>query len=68
MLPLIEDLQTHWEKKRDGSDGFECFAVYHAAIQDGLDKLKRYYNKFDKKPAYILTLGKLLQNLFIDGF
>lgn len=55
-LQLIEDLQDHWEKKRDGKTGYECFSVYRAAIQDGLDKLKKYYSKFDEKPAYVLAL------------
>jgi hypothetical protein len=59
VLPLIEDLQTHWEKKCDGAVGFEQFLVYWDAIQDGLDKVRKYYNKFDKKPAYILALSKL---------
>ena len=63
---MIEDLQTRWEKKRDGSDGFERFAMYRSAIQDGLDKLKKYYCKFDEKPAYILALGKLAWNLFVS--
>ena len=31
--------------------------MYRPAIQDGLDKLKKYYVKFDKKPAYILALS-----------
>ena len=57
VLPLIEELQTHWEKKHDGTAGFERFSAYHAAIQDGLDKLQKYYNKFDEKPAYILALS-----------
>jgi hypothetical protein len=56
-LPLIEELQTRWEKKRDGTAGFERFSAYRAAIQDGLDKLRKYYNKFDEKPAYILALS-----------
>ncbi|KAF8336706.1 hypothetical protein F5887DRAFT_891208, partial [Amanita rubescens] len=55
-LPLIEDLQDRWEKKCDGKTGYERFSLYRAAIQDGLDKLKKYYNKFDEKPAYILAL------------
>ena len=59
VLPLIEDLQSLWEKKCDGAAGFERFVVYRNAIQDGLDKLNKYYNKFDEKPAYILTLSKL---------
>ena len=57
-LPLIEDLQTQWEKKHDGKKDFEWFRVYRSAIQDGLDKLKKYYTKFDEKPAYILALSK----------
>jgi hypothetical protein len=59
VLPLIEDLQTLWEKKCDGAAGFKRFLVYKDAIQNGLDKLRKYYNKFDEKPAYILTLSKL---------
>ncbi|KAH9012617.1 hypothetical protein EDB83DRAFT_2233682, partial [Lactarius deliciosus] len=55
-LPLIEELQTKWEKKRDGAKGCERFAIYSTAIQDGLDKLRKYYCKFDEKPAYILAL------------
>ncbi|KAF8696454.1 hypothetical protein AX14_001593 [Amanita brunnescens Koide BX004] len=55
-LPLIEDLQTRWEKKRDGKAGFERFSTYRLAIQDGLNKLRKYYSKFDEKPAYILAL------------
>ncbi|KAF8067558.1 hypothetical protein FPV67DRAFT_1357976, partial [Lyophyllum atratum] len=51
-LPLIEDLQTAWENKlQDGR-----YAIYWAAIQDGLNKLKKYYCKFDDKPVYILAL------------
>ncbi|KAF8676686.1 hypothetical protein AX14_004846 [Amanita brunnescens Koide BX004] len=56
VLPLIEDLQTCWEKKQDSTRGVERFAIYRNAIQDGLDKLKKYYNQFDEKPAYILAL------------
>ena len=48
-----------WEKKRDGAVGFKWFVVYSNAIQNGLDKLSKYYNKFDKKPAYILALSQL---------
>ena len=56
-LPLIEELQTKWEKKCDGALGYERFTIYKEAIQDGLNKLHKYYCKFDEKPAYVLTLS-----------
>ena len=34
------------------------FFNYHPAINNSLDKLKKYYSHFDKKPSYILALGK----------
>jgi hypothetical protein len=34
--------------------------MYHDAINDGLEKLKKYYSRFDQKPSYILALGELL--------
>ena len=52
-LPAIEELQTAWEtkcKKRS-------FALYHDALNDGLNKVKKYYTRFDEKPAYIIALG-----------
>ena len=48
-LPVIENLQTAWEAK---------YAMYHDAINDGLEKLKKYYSHFDQKPIYILALGE----------
>jgi len=56
-VPLIEELQTRWEKKCDGAKGCERFSIYKVAIQDGLDKLCKYYCKFDEKPAYVLVLS-----------
>ena len=37
--------------------------MYHNTINDGLEKLKKYYTKFDEKPAYVLSLGKLTSGL-----
>ena len=54
-LPMIEELQTAWEAKC----GNPHFAMYQKAINDGLEKLNKYYLWFDEKPAYILALGKL---------
>lgn len=52
-LPAIEELQTAWESKHDTPR----FYIYKDVINDGLEKLKKYYSHFDKKPSYILTLG-----------
>ena len=54
-LPAIEQLQTAWEAKRDD----ERFAIYQDAITDGLEKIRKYYSCFDKKPSYVLALGRL---------
>jgi hypothetical protein len=52
-LPAIEELQTAWEEKHDKPR----YALYRAAINDGLTKLNKYYSRFDEKPSYILGLG-----------
>ncbi|KAF5382025.1 hypothetical protein D9615_004467 [Tricholomella constricta] len=51
-LPALEDLQTVWEAKRANPK----YHLYHTALQDGLDKLSKYYSKFDDKPWYILAI------------
>jgi hypothetical protein len=53
-LPTIEELQTAWESKRDKP----AFFKYREAINDGLDKINKYYSRFDEKPAFILALGE----------
>jgi len=53
-LPAFEELQTAWEAKLNSVEFFD----YHPAINNGLDKLKKYYLCFNKKPCYILALGK----------
>ena len=49
----MEELQTAWESK--------CrlirFALYKEAIERGLAKIGKYYNKLDDKPVYVLALG-----------
>ena len=54
---MIEDLQTAWEAKYNKP----AFSRYHDALKDGLDKIKKYYSRFDKKPAFILALGEFLR-------
>lgn len=53
-LPAIEELQTAWEARHDDSH----FVEYRDAITDRLQKLHKYYSRFDKKPSYLLALGK----------
>lgn len=36
----------------------ERYILYWDAIQDGLDKLKKYYSCFNQKPTFILALSK----------
>ena len=52
-IPALEELQTAWESKRDSGR----FMAYETTIDCGLQKINKYYNKFDDKPVYILSLG-----------
>jgi hypothetical protein len=52
-LPVLEHLQTAWEKKWDDAN----YALFRTALIDGLEKIKKYYNHFDEKPAFVLALG-----------
>ncbi|KIK78607.1 hypothetical protein PAXRUDRAFT_163534, partial [Paxillus rubicundulus Ve08.2h10] len=51
-IPAIEELETAWETKCDAA----CFALYKEAVQRGLQKIGKYYNRFNEKPVYILAL------------
>lgn len=53
-VPAFEAIQTAWEAKADDPR----YSQYQAAIQNGLQKLGKYYSQFDDKPVYILALGK----------
>jgi len=55
-LPAIEELQTAWEAKCDDPR----YRIYKPAITDGLNKLNKYYSRFDEKPGFILALGNSL--------
>ena len=63
-LSVIEQLQTVWEAKRDDPK----YNLYQDAIQDGLDKLSKYYSCFNQKPSYILALGKCYKYFHGIGF
>ncbi|KAJ8583126.1 hypothetical protein M405DRAFT_687773, partial [Rhizopogon salebrosus TDB-379] len=51
-IPAIEELQTAWGMKHN----LPKYKIYKDAIQEGLDKLGKYYKKFDDKPVYVLAL------------
>lgn len=53
-IPTFEELQTTWEEKHD----LHKYALYKDALNHTLQKLNKYYNKFDDKSVYILALGK----------
>ncbi|KIK74142.1 hypothetical protein PAXRUDRAFT_41429, partial [Paxillus rubicundulus Ve08.2h10] len=51
-IPAIKELQTAWETKCDAAH----FVLYKQAVQRGLQKIGKYYNRFNEKPVYILVL------------
>jgi hypothetical protein len=60
-LPVIEELQMAWEAKRNNPK----YDLYHAAIDDRLEKLKKYYSHFDQKSSFVLALGESFFKLFL---
>jgi len=54
VLLVIEELQTAWEAKCDSPK----YTLYHNVINDGLNKLNKYYSCFDQKPSFVLALGR----------
>ena len=53
-IPVFEGLQTAWEEKHKSPK----YTSYNAALTHVLDKIKKYYSKFDEKDVYVLSLGK----------
>lgn len=53
-LPALEELQSAWEKRRSNPK----YGLYHNALTDGLEKLRKYYSRLDEKPSFVLALGK----------
>lgn len=54
VIPAIESLSSRWEKKSEDAD----YAIFHSALTCGLDKLTKYYKKFDNTRVYVLSLRK----------
>lgn len=53
-IPAFEELQTAWENKLNSA----TFELYHEGIRNGLEKIRKYYSKFDEKPVFVLALSK----------
>ncbi|KZS86738.1 hypothetical protein SISNIDRAFT_420604 [Sistotremastrum niveocremeum HHB9708] len=53
LIPVIEELLTAWEDKEE----VERYAEYIEGLKKSRLKVQKYYNKFDKKPAIILSLA-----------
>lgn len=51
-ISAMEALCTRWEKKSEDPQ----YAIYHDAINAGLNKLQKYYEKIDNAPVYILAM------------
>ena len=51
---MIEQLESAWEDKIEDP----AFVDFHNALNNGLDKIRKYYCKFDEKPNFILSLCK----------
>jgi hypothetical protein len=45
---------TSWEAKL----ALSRYDLYHPALEDSTNKVRKYYNKLDLKPSYILALGE----------
>ncbi|KAF8549120.1 hypothetical protein OG21DRAFT_1421870, partial [Imleria badia] len=51
-IPALEELQTVWESKKE----VPWYVQYNDAIKCGLQKISKYYSKFNQKPVYVLSL------------
>ena len=53
-LPMLEQLQSAWEKKQDSPK----YALYKDVLSDGLEKVGKYYCRLNEKHSFVLALGK----------
>ncbi|KAG2359517.1 hypothetical protein BDR07DRAFT_1180583, partial [Suillus spraguei] len=51
-IPAFEELKMVWERKHS----MPKYELYQVAVQKGLDKVNKYYQKMDKIPVYMLAL------------
>jgi len=53
---MLEQLQSAWEKKRDSPK----YTLYKDMLNDGLEKVGKYYSRLNEKPSFVLALSKTL--------
>ena len=58
-IPAFEELQTAWEEKHAS----QKYNLYKDALDRALQKLYKYYSKFDQKNVYVLALGMFYLDL-----
>lgn len=59
-IPALEELLTAWEAKKE----VPKYAQFNRAIEAAVLKVKKYYNKLDDKPVFVLALGTFTLVLF----
>jgi hypothetical protein len=42
--------------------GCDSYTIFVNALEAGIDKLQKYYNRFDLKLAILINLGKLFRD------
>jgi len=57
-IPAFEELLSAWEEKLV----MDKYTLYQNTLDHSIDKLKKYYHKFDQKDVYVLILGIKLFN------
>jgi hypothetical protein len=60
-IPAFEELKMAWEWKHS----MPKYELYKVAVQKGLDKVNKYYEKMDEKSVYMLALGEYLHIVFV---
>lgn len=52
VIPAIESLCVKWEKKLADNR----YTIFHAALEEGLAKINKYYERMNNSNVYILAL------------
>lgn len=54
MIPALETLASRWEAKLQDPK----YEAFHVALDKGLAKINKYYEKLDNTDVYVLALRK----------
>ncbi|KZS88169.1 hypothetical protein SISNIDRAFT_418509 [Sistotremastrum niveocremeum HHB9708] len=53
LVPAVEELLTQWESKLEEED----YEDYREGLTDAIAKVRKYYCKYDDKPAIVLSMA-----------